>query len=124
MHISSIAVILASLSMVGIPPTCGFFSKWYLMIGAYEAQQYFFMIVLVVSSLLNAVYYFRIVEQMFVQKEASLTEINPPDTRFGLPTSMVVPIGITALAILVLGVCSSTIVTDVINIGLPEVLLR
>ena len=124
MPISSLAVILASLSMVGIPPTCGFFSKWYLMIGAYEAQQYIFMVVLVVSSLLNAVYYFRIVEQMFVQKEASLTEINPPDTKFGLPMNMVLPIGATAIAILVLGVCSSTIVTDIINIGLPEVLLK
>ena len=124
MPISTAAVTLAVLSMVGIPPTCGFFSKWYLMIGAYEEEKYIYMIVLVISSLLNAVYYFRIIEQMFVEKEAALTEINPPDTRFGLPMSMVLPIGVTGIAILALGVCSSSLVTDIINIGLPEVLLK
>ena len=72
MPVSSVAVVLAVLSMVGIPPTCGFFSKWYLMLGAYEGGQNIYIAVLVVSSLLNAVYYFRIIEQMFVQREASL----------------------------------------------------
>lgn len=124
MPISTTAVVLAVLSMVGIPPTCGFFSKWYLLIGAYEEQKYIYMIVLAVSSLLNAVYYFRIIEQMFVQREASLTEINPPSTRFGLPMNMVIPIGLTGIAILVLGICSSTLVTDIINVGLPEVFTK
>lgn len=124
MPISSIAVVLAVLSMVGIPPTCGFFSKWYLMLGAYEGQQNIYIIVLVVSSLLNAIYYFRIIEQMFIQREASLTEIHNPETSFGMPLNMVVPIGITGLSILLLGIYSSTIVTNILKIGLPEVFLR
>lgn len=124
MTVSTVAVCFAVLSMVGIPPTCGFFSKWYLMLGAYEGQQYIYIAVLVVSSLLNAIYYFRIIEQMFVQREASLTEIHSPHTKFGLPMSMVLPIGVTGLGILVLGIYSMDIVTKVIQIGLPEVLLR
>ncbi|MBQ9698011.1 MAG: hypothetical protein IJV46_05665, partial [Acidaminococcaceae bacterium] len=124
MTVSSVAVCLAVLSMVGIPPTCGFFSKWYLMLGAFEGKQYIFIAVLVVSSLLNAVYYFRIVEQMFVQREASLTEVNRPATKFGLPMSMVLPIGITGLGILFLGIYSADIVTEILKLGLPEVFLR
>ena len=110
--------------MVGIPPTCGFFSKWYLMLGAYEGGQNIYIAVLVVSSLLNAIYYFRIIEQMFVQREASLTELHRPEGQLGMPLNMVIPIGVTGLAILLLGLYSSTLVTDIVKIGLPEVFLR
>lgn len=57
MAISSITVALAALSMIGLPPTCGFFSKWYLMLGAYTGGEYFYIFVLVISSLLNAIYF-------------------------------------------------------------------
>lgn len=124
MTVSSVALCFAVLSMVGIPPTAGFFSKWYLMLGAYEGHEYIYIAVLVVSSLLNAIYYFRIVEQMFVQREASLTELHKPATKFGLPMSMVLPIGITGLGILVLGIYSYDIVVGVLKLGLPEVFLR
>lgn len=124
MTVSTIAVILAVLSMVGIPPTCGFFSKWYLLLGAYEGKQYGYIVVLVISSLLNALYFFRIVEQMFVQREATLTELQPPTTKFGLPISMIIPIGVVGLGILVLGIYSMDIVSKVIKLGLPEVFIR
>ena len=124
MTISTITVLLASLSMIGLPPTCGFFSKWYLMLGAYTGAQYFYIAVLVISSLLNAIYFFRIIEQMFVQREASLTEVHPHQGKLGLPLSMVVPILVGGIMILVLGFYSVDIVTDVIKLGLPEVFLR
>ena len=124
MTVSTVAVCFAVLSMVGIPPTCGFFSKWYLMLGAYEGKQFIYIAVLVISSLLNAVYYFRIIEQMFIQREASLTELHRPATKFGLPMEMVLPIGITGIGILALGIYSVNIVTYVIKLGLPEVFLR
>ncbi len=124
MTVSTVAIVFAVLSMVGIPPTCGFFSKWYLLLGAYKGGQYIYIPILVISSLLNAIYFFRIIEQMFVQREASLTEIHRPTTKFGLPMSMVVPIGVTGLGILVLGIYSSDIVTKIIKLGLPEVFVR
>ena len=124
MMFSSITITLAALSMIGIPPTAGFFSKWYLLLGAYKGAQYVYIPVLVISSLLNAIYFFRIIEQMFVQREASLTEINPPSTKLGLPWEMVVPIFCVGMGILVLGFCSSTIVSDILKLGLPEVFVR
>lgn len=124
MTISTITVLLASLSMIGLPPTCGFFSKWYLMLGAYTGAQYFYIAVLVISSLLNAIYFFRIIEQMFVQREASLTEVHPHKGKLGLPLAMALPILVGGIMILVLGFYSVDIVTDVIKLGLPEVFLR
>ncbi len=124
MTISTITVLLASLSMIGLPPTCGFFSKWYLMLGAYTGAQYFYIAVLVISSLLNAIYFFRIIEQMFIQREASLTEVHPHKGKLGLPLAMALPIFILGISILVLGFYSVDIVTDVIKLGLPEVFLR
>lgn len=124
MTLSTITVTLAALSMIGLPPTAGFFSKWYLLLGAYTGQQYFYIAVLVISSLLNAIYFFRILEQLFVQREASLTEVHRHKGKLGLPAEMAFPIIIVGIGILALGFYSVDIVTDIIKLGLPEVFLR
>ncbi|AJD44830.1 NADH dehydrogenase (quinone) nuoL-like protein (plasmid) [Rhizobium gallicum bv. gallicum R602sp] len=51
------AFFVASLSMIGVPPTAGFVSKWYLTLGSVEAGQMAFLVVLLVSSILNAAYF-------------------------------------------------------------------
>ena len=124
MAISTMTVTFAALSMIGLPPMCGFFSKWYLLLGAYSGAQYFYIVVLVISSLLNAVYFFRIIEQMFIEREASLTELHRPSTKLGLPIEMCIPLFIMGVGILVLGFYSSTIVSEVLKLGLPEVFLK
>ncbi|MDY6029198.1 MAG: monovalent cation/H+ antiporter subunit D family protein [Acidaminococcaceae bacterium] len=122
--ISTITVTLAALSMIGLPPTAGFFSKWYLLLGAYTGAQYFYIAVLVVSSLLNAIYFFRIIEQMFIQREASLSEVHPHKGKLGLPLEMVLPIMVGGIAVVALGFYSVDIVAEIIKMGLPEVFLR
>lgn len=51
---------LASLGLIGIPPTCGFISKWYLALGALDSEipvfQYAGPVILIVSALLTAGY--------------------------------------------------------------------
>ena len=42
--------------MIGVL-TCGFFSKWYLVSGAFEAGRWEFAIALLVSSLINTVFF-------------------------------------------------------------------
>ena len=61
---------------------------------------------------------------MFIQRDASLTEVHPHQGKLGLPFSMVLPILVGGIMILVLGFYSVDIVTDVIKLGLPEVFLR
>lgn len=74
MPLTSTLMVIASLSMVGIPPMVGFFSKWYLGVGAAERGQWIYLIVLVISSLLNAVYFFRFIEKIFIQKDSGREE--------------------------------------------------
>ncbi|MDK1377375.1 MULTISPECIES: monovalent cation/H+ antiporter subunit D family protein [unclassified Sinorhizobium] len=51
------AFFVASLSMIGVPPTAGFVSKWYLTLGSVQAGEVAFLIVLLASSVLNAAYF-------------------------------------------------------------------
>lgn len=59
------AFAIASLSMIGLPPTGGFVAKWYLLQGAVAAEQTVVVAVLVVSTLLNAGYFLPIVYAAF-----------------------------------------------------------
>lgn len=47
---------VASLSIIGLPPFGGFWSKWYLVQGTLEAQQWIALTALLISSLLNVAY--------------------------------------------------------------------
>lgn len=51
------AFTLAAFGMIGVPPMAGFVSKWYLGIGAVEADLLGVVVVLVVSTILNAAYF-------------------------------------------------------------------
>ncbi|MDX5445124.1 MAG: monovalent cation/H+ antiporter subunit D family protein [Zoogloeaceae bacterium] len=57
MPATSAAFTVGALGMIGIPPTAGFISKWYLGIGAIDAGMPWALAVLVASSVLNAAYF-------------------------------------------------------------------
>ncbi|MFP4257771.1 MAG: monovalent cation/H+ antiporter subunit D family protein [Desulfovermiculus sp.] len=59
------AFFIGSLSVIGLPPTGGFFSKWNLLLGAIAADQIVFAGVLLASSFLNAFYFLPIVFKGF-----------------------------------------------------------
>jgi multicomponent Na+:H+ antiporter subunit D len=56
MPITMTAFFIASLSIIGVPPTGGTWSKWFLLMGTMEAGQWFLMATLMISSLLNIAY--------------------------------------------------------------------
>ena len=62
---------LGAFVMIGIPPTVGFFSKWYLLLGIVESEKLYLLIVLIVSTLLNASYYFPIIYKSYFSKNNS-----------------------------------------------------
>jgi multicomponent Na+:H+ antiporter subunit D len=66
MPITMAAFTVAALSMVGLPPTAGFFSKLYLVKGAVDSGIWIYVPVLLVSSLLSGVYFFRIIENGYL----------------------------------------------------------
>ncbi|WP_434043606.1 MULTISPECIES: complex I subunit 5 family protein [Sorangium] len=65
------AFTLAALGMIGLPPLAGFVTKWYLGVGALEADQPWIAGVLIVSSLLNAAYFLPIVHDAWFGEPAS-----------------------------------------------------
>ena len=59
------AFLLGSLSIIGLPPMGGAWSKWYLFLGAWEAERFIIVIILIISSLLNIAYLLPIVVRAF-----------------------------------------------------------
>jgi multicomponent Na+:H+ antiporter subunit D len=94
------AFALASLSMIGVPPVCGFVSKWYLINGAMDAGQVALLIALLGSTILNAGYFGPIIYRAFFMpaaKGVNLEEYSEP------PLAMVAPLFLTAIISVVLG---------------------
>jgi len=106
MPLTCAAFALASLSLVGIPPTAGFVGKWYLISGSLTTGNAFLGAIILVGSVLAAVYCFRVVYYMFFLPPSS--GLWQEDTRES-PLSMVVPTWIMAVSAVVLGVISSLI---------------
>lgn len=109
------AFTVAALSMVGIPPACGFFSKWYLAMGCVEAENWVFLAGLIIGSLLTAAYFFRVLEKVYAAPSGTTRAQRPPLTMF-------VPILVLAVAIIALGLGNSLIVEHVLNPALAGAL--
>ena len=98
MPVTFIAFMLGSLSIIGLPPLGGFVSKWNLVIGAVDGGQLILLVVLLVSSLLNAAYFLPIVYRAFFAEP-------PADAVIGIkeaPLFCLVPICLTACGSLLL----------------------
>jgi len=120
MPVSMYCFLILAFSMVGLPPTAGFFSKWYLVLGALEEGLWIYIVIIVISSILNAVYFFRIIEFAFM-KEA-VTELKSQlKSKLELPLTMLVPIVVLSFLVLALGIFNEELVTTVLFYALPEV---
>ncbi|MDH5599669.1 MAG: monovalent cation/H+ antiporter subunit D family protein [Gammaproteobacteria bacterium] len=63
------AFTIGAISMIGLPPTAGFLSKWYMLMGAFQEQQVFAIMVIIASTLLNAAYFIPIIYAAWFKKE-------------------------------------------------------
>ncbi|NOY84775.1 MAG: monovalent cation/H+ antiporter subunit D family protein [Nitrospirae bacterium] len=108
------AFAIATLSMIGVPPSGGFLSKWFLSLGAIEANQVPIVFVLLVSGLLNAIYFLPIVHRAFFKvpdEELTLALAGDKDgvvlgaeSSFKEPMFCVIPLCITAATSILLGI--------------------
>lgn len=112
-------LVIAALSMVGIPPAVGFFSKWYLGLAAAKQADWIYLAVLVVSSLLNAVYFFRLIEQFFINEDKNLPQVRERG-RIEASAWILIPVVVCFVAILALGLCNVKIV-NILLMTLGEV---
>lgn len=114
------AFTIAALSIIGLPPTAGFFSKYYLALAAIESGQVAFLLALVISSLLSAVYFFRVIERAYLMQRTETVETPELPELPELPRTMLTPVIALAVLVLLLGVFNHAIVVEVILPGLPS----
>jgi len=94
MPVTMTAFLIGSLSVIGLPPTGGFISKWFLVLGTLEADQITMLVVLLGSSLLNAAYFLPVVYRaFFCTPEESMFEDKVQEA----PLWCLVPLVITAI---------------------------
>ena len=93
MPYTSAAFVIAALSMIGVPPSVGFVSKLYIILASLEAKQFVFVAVLLLSSLLNLVYFWRVIETMYMKVEEGTGHPHSSHVaRDEIPWSMLIPI--------------------------------
>ena len=123
MPITAVIFTVGALAVIGVPPTCGFFSKWYLLLGGIKAGQWAFVAALLVSTLVNVALFFRIFDKgLFVHGQHS--GLDGEQTGNGsqareAPLSMLIPAMVLALAILLVGIFNQVIVNNVIRFAVP-----
>ena len=101
---TTLAFTVGALGMIGVPPVAGFVSKWYLGLGAAEAESYWVLGVLVASSLLNAAYFFPILfRAWFREPPERWPEEHIPARRFETSAALLWPPVVTALLALAAG---------------------
>ena len=59
------AIVIGGLSLIGVPGTAGFVSKWYLVLAAIEQQYWLLVIVILAGSLLAVIYVWKLVEALY-----------------------------------------------------------
>lgn len=118
------AFVVGALSIIGVPPTCGFFSKWYLLQGAVIAGQWAFVAALLISSLIGVVLFFRVIEIGFefhgLQGEGGGHETHAAVSMDEAPLSMLVPTLTIAASILFIGIYNQTIISGLIAFAVPH----
>ncbi|MDF2840760.1 MAG: monovalent cation/H+ antiporter subunit family protein, partial [Clostridia bacterium] len=90
---------IAAISLIGIPPTNGFVSKWYLALGGLHENRAIFVIILLTSALLTAAYLIPIIITAFFPGE----DYVPSGKHKDPPATMLVPIIILTAAVVLLG---------------------
>ena len=103
MPLTMFSFVLGGLSLIGVPLTVGFVSKWYLVQAALEAGSWFLAAIVLIGSLLAVIYIWRVVEVAYFRpapagagkvEEAPLSMLIPTwiligaSVYFGIDTSL------------------------------------
>ena len=91
------AFTVGAIGLAGIPPVNGFVSKWILGLGSVQSGNLIPLFILVASGMLNAAYFFPIVQRAFFRKPENL------EGKKEASAFMVVPLVITAILSLLFG---------------------
>jgi multicomponent Na+:H+ antiporter subunit D len=93
MPVTMTAFTIGALSMIGVPPTGGFVSKWYILAGAFQDDNYIALATIILSTALNAAYFLPIIYMAWFMRE----EEAPGKEHGEAPWPAVLALALTAL---------------------------
>ncbi len=100
---AALAFSLFLFSLAGIPPTAGFFAKWFIFKSAMDAGLYWLAVLAFVNSVIGAYYYLRVLVYMYMREPAAGATLAIP-MRSGYVTAALL---LSALLVLALGLTPS-----------------
>lgn len=105
---------ISAISLIGIPPTNGFVSKWYLALGGLVEGKAYFVAILLLSAVLTALYLWPIIAVAFFKEGEEVIEVKES------PTKMLVPIVLITSIVVCLGLFPNPIISFIeeISVGL------
>jgi len=123
MPMTAFVFTVGALAVIGVPPACGFFSKWYLLLGGIQANQWGFVTALLICTLINIALFFRIFDKGLYTHAADNHAMHGEMTKHSgngeAPLSMLVPASVLALMILLVGIFNQVIISEVIRFAVP-----
>jgi multicomponent Na+:H+ antiporter subunit D len=124
MPVTAAIFTVGALAVIGVPPTCGFFSKWYLLLGGIKAHQWGFVAALLVCTLINIALFFRIFDKGLYSHHGHTAEPDPTATKENpgmaeAPLGMLIPACLLAIVIILVGIFNQVIVNEVIYFTIP-----
>jgi multicomponent Na+:H+ antiporter subunit D len=99
------AIVIAGLSLIGVPGTAGFISKWVLVQAALERGWWWLAMLIVLSSLLAVIYVWRVIETLYLKAPAEGV------VHKEVPLSMLIPMWVLALACIWFGFATDITLT-------------
>ena len=107
---------ISSISLIGIPPTNGFVSKWYLAQGGLIEGKIIFPAILLISALLTAMYLLPIITVAFFRRDEEHKGLEQIEVREA-PIKMLVPIILITFITIVLGLYPNPILNFLFEIS-------
>jgi multicomponent Na+:H+ antiporter subunit D len=104
MPLTMAAFTIAGLSIIGVPLTVGFISKWYLVTAALEQQHWIIAALVLAGSLLAVIYIGRVIEAAYFQKPPASQDSNQVKEA---PWLMLAPMWALVLANIYFGIDTS-----------------
>ena len=103
----AVMMLIFMLSLTGIPLTGGFIGKYYLFSAAVEAKLYWLAIIGVLTSVVSAYFYLRVIVEMFMREaepERDVTPVNYRPLNFAVNASALIVIGLGVIPMAALSV--------------------
>ena len=87
----SLGLMIILFSLAGIPPLAGFFAKFYIFMSVIESEMYILAIVGLVTTVVSAFYYIRIIKVMYFDGDRKDSLVSPPKVLTGMLLVTAVP---------------------------------